>query len=184
VIAYKFLVTGAVGPISGVAWPQPAEGRAGAWLEADGPVAQCRRGIHACLVEHLAYWLHEELWRVELDGEAVPGLDCLIAPRGRLVEKVHAWSEQNGARRFAAAVRDHAAQAVSGLPAAQRTPLLGYIADSSWHVDHGVPASPALAALCASVGAARILPPEAQEDAYRRERAWQSAWIVKEMRLA
>lgn len=183
-IAFKFLSTGARGPITGVAWPQPASGRPGAWLEADGPVVACRSGIHACLTDHLAYWLHEELWRVELEGESVPGLDCLIARRGRLVEKVDAWSEQNGARRFAAAVRDHAAQAVGALPAARRTALLGYIEDSSWHVDRGILESPALAALCAAVAVAKIAPPEAQEDAYRRERAWQSAWIVKEMRLA
>jgi hypothetical protein len=184
VIAYKFLASGAVGPISGVAWPQPAERRPGAWLEADGPVTPCRSGIHACLTTQLAYWLHEELWRIELEGEPVPGLDCLIARRGRLLEKVHAWSEHNGAQRFAAAVRDHAAQAVGALPEAQRVALLGYIEDSSWHVNHGILESPALAALCASVGVAKIAPPEAQEDAYRRERAWQSEWIVKEMRLA
>jgi hypothetical protein len=127
---------------------------------------------------------HEELWRVELDGESVPGLDCLIARRGRLLENVHAWSEQNGAQRFAAAVRDHAAQAVGPLPAARRTARLGYIEDSSWHVDHGILESAALAALCAALGVAKIAAPEAQEDAYRRERAWQSGWIVKEMRLA
>jgi hypothetical protein len=31
---------------------------------------------------------------------------------------------------------------------------------------------------------AKISPLEAQEDAYRRERAWQSAWIAREMSLA
>jgi hypothetical protein len=184
VIAYKFLAADAVGPISRVAWPQPAAGRPGDWLEIDGPVALCQSGIHACLPEHLAYWLHEELWRVELDGEAAAGRDCVVAGRGRLLEKVHAWSEQNGAQRFAAAVRDHAAQAIGLLPEVQRTPLLGFIEDSSWHVDQGRRESPALAALCASMGVAKIVAPEDQEDAYRRERAWQSNWIVKEMRLA
>jgi hypothetical protein len=184
VIAYKFLATGAVGPISGRRWPRPENGRPGAWIEAHAPITLCRSGIHACLPEHLAYWLHEELWRVELEGPSVGGLDCLIAPRARLLEKVGAWSEEDGAQRFAAAVRDHAARAIDALPAAQRGHLVGYVEDSSWHVNHGILESPALAALCASIGVARMASPETQEDAYRRERAWQSAWIAGEMGIA
>jgi hypothetical protein len=183
-IAYKFLATGAVGAISRVAWPRPDGARPGAWIEADGPLAPCRSGIHACLAGDLAYWLHEELWRVEVDGPCIAGLDCLIAPRARLLERVRAWSDDDGAQRFAAAVRDHAAARIEALPPAQRDPLLGYVEDSSWHVDHGALESPALAALCASIAVARIAAPDSQEEVYRRERAWQSAWIVKEMRLA
>jgi hypothetical protein len=182
VIAYKFLATGGIGAISGAVWPRPSPGQPAAWLEA--PVQVCRSGIHACLPGQLAYWLHEELWRVELDGDSIPGLDCLIVPRARLLEKVSAWSDGGGAARFATAVRDHAAHTLAGLPAEQRDRLAGYVADSSWHVQHGALESPALAALCAAMAVAKIAPAHLLEEAYRRERAWQSAWIVQEMGLA
>jgi len=197
VTAYKFLARGGLGPITRVPWPWSGQAP-GPWLESSGPVALCRSGIHACTSDHLAYWLHEELWQIELAGGLTPGPDCVIAPRARLVRKIEAWSEGGGAQRFAAAVRDHAA-AVTGVhpDEAAREFLSGYVADSSWHVVNGQPESPALAALCASMAVAkaselefRRLPTdeataaEILEQAYRRERAWQSRWIVAEMGLS
>jgi hypothetical protein len=85
--AYKFLHAGRVGPFSGFAWPEAA------WVDADGPPEVCRSGIHACRLEHLAYWLADELWRIELDGELVETDLQMIATRGRLVERVSAWDE-------------------------------------------------------------------------------------------
>jgi len=173
-IAYKFLARGARGPVTGLAWPT-----VGRWLEASGPVSLCRDGVHACRADQLAYWLHEELWRVELDGEQIDGPDCVVAGRGRLVQRVDAWSEAGGAQRFAVAVRDHAASLVAARP-----DLQGYVDDSSWHVQHGASESPALAALCAAMAVAKTASDIDLEAAYRRERAWQSDWIVREMNLS
>lgn len=192
-IAYKFLARGGLGPITGRAWPLPAPPRPGAWLLSSGPIVLCRDGIHACRPDDLAFWLHEELWRVELDGEVVDGPDCVVAARGRLLARVDAWSEGGGARRFATAVRDRAASLIDAAGAHDR--LRPYVDDASVHVANGFAESPALAALCAAMGAAKAalaLAPDghrkaAQQDleaAYRRERVWQSSWIVREMQLS
>lgn len=101
--AYKFLHAGRVGPFSGFAWPE-AE-----WVDADGPPAPCRSGIHACRLEQLAYWLADELWRVELDGGLVETELQVIAARGRLVERVAAWDEA-ARRELAAECVRHAAR--------------------------------------------------------------------------
>ena len=194
-VAYKFLARGAVGPVSRARWPLPEGSQAGAWLGTEEPVALCRSGVHACLKEHLAFWLHEELWRVELGGDLSTGLDCVLSPRGRLVEKVGAWSEEGGAQRFAVAVRDHASSLIDERPEEERAALRGYVEDASWHVNNGRPESPALAALCSSMAVAKLsvmakktnveahTEADALEHAYRLERAWQSAWIVDQMGL-
>lgn len=181
--AYKFLATGALGPISRVPWPRPQPGRAADWISVTPPLDLCRRGIHVCGKEQLAHWLHEELWRVEVDGQAIDGIDCVVMERARLVEPVHAWSA-GGAQRFAAAVRDRAARLIETRPLEEQAWLQGYVQDASFHVVNATLESPALAALCASVGVARIAPTEEQEAVYRAERAWQSAWIVAEMGLS
>jgi hypothetical protein len=180
-VAYKFLARGARAPITGRPWPRPGSSLPSAWMQARGPVQLCREGVHACRPGELAYWLHEELWRVELDGEHLDGHDCIVAARGRLLERVDAWSEAGGAQRFAAAVRDHAASLISVRPDRER--LQGYVDDASWHVRNGFDESPALAALCSAMAVAKIGPDAELEAAYRRERAWQSHWIVREMRL-
>src|SRR5580765_543518 len=181
-MAYKFLARGARAPITGHAWPRPAgSSQPGAWMQARGPVRLCHEGVHACRAGELAYWLHEELWRIELGDEQVEGPDCVVAARGRLLDRVDAWSEGDGAQRFAAAVRDHAASLISARP--DRDRLQGYVDDASWHVGNGIDESPALAALCAAMAVAKIGPDAELEAAYRRERAWQSDWIVREMRL-
>jgi hypothetical protein len=180
-VAYKFLARSARAPITGQAWPRPGSSQPGAWMLARGPLQLCREGVHACRTGELAYWLHEELWRVELDGEQIEGHDCLVAARGRLLERVDAWSEAGGAQRFAAAVRDHAESLI--LARRDRDRLQGYVDDASWHVRNGFAESPALAALCSAMAVAKAEPNAELEAAYRRERAWQSAWIVREMRL-
>ena len=88
---WKFLLPGAVSPFAGFRWA----GAEGAWVEADA-VAPCRAGIHACRAEDLAYWLLPELWSIELDG-LHPGSDGdhkVVARRGRLVDRVVAWSAE------------------------------------------------------------------------------------------
>jgi hypothetical protein len=93
--AYKFLAPGRRAIFSGIMWPEHA------WVEAAGPTAVCRSGVHACLPRHLAYWLLAELWAIELDGDVVETPLKVVAPRGRLRERVEAWDD--GARRDFAA---------------------------------------------------------------------------------
>jgi hypothetical protein len=83
--AYKFLSAGRVAPFSGLRWPE------GEWVEADGPLEACRSGIHACLPQHLAYWVMDELWEIELDGEILEDELKVVGRRGRLVGPVAAW---------------------------------------------------------------------------------------------
>jgi hypothetical protein len=89
--AYKFLGAGRRGVFSGFAWPE------GEWVEADGPRAICRSGIHACRPKHLAYWIMDELWEIDLDGGFDETELKVVAERGRLVAPVTAWDD--GARR-------------------------------------------------------------------------------------
>lgn len=84
-IAYKFLASGTLGPFTGARW-EPGE-----WVEVEGPLEPCANGIHACTGDHLAYWLGEELWTVEVDGEVVDEGTVLVARRGRLVDRVAGW---------------------------------------------------------------------------------------------
>ena len=83
--AYKFLHAGSVGPFSGFHW-EP-----GRWVEADG-VSVCERGVHACRLGDLPFWVNDELWEVELGGDVVEARFKVVAPRGRLVSRVEAWT--------------------------------------------------------------------------------------------
>ena len=109
-IAYKFLSSGRVGLYSGVRWPEP-----GTWLEADGEVERCVRGIHALYPEGLLGWIDDELWTCELAGIVEDDGHELIAERGRLLERVEAWDE-SAARDFARACatrgREHVVEAL------------------------------------------------------------------------
>jgi hypothetical protein len=91
--AYKFTLPGAVGPFSGFHWPAPEGAQPGAWIEAEaGP--GCTTGVHACLVDDLPFWLHDELWEVELAGEPRRTRHKLVAAGGRLCRRVEAWDEE------------------------------------------------------------------------------------------
>lgn len=156
-IAYKFLAAGGRGPLSRVAWPA-----VGDWLVTDGPIVG-KRGAHVCTEDQLAHWLHDELWQVELAGPHLAGPDCLVAERARLVHRVAAWNA-DGAMRFARACLDHA-RALAADPA--------LLADAESVLGDGYPA---VAAYTAAIATARD-----DEAVYARERAWQSAWIVREI---
>lgn len=92
-IAFKFLRPQGVAIFSGHAWQTPAAGQVGEWVEAgEGPLVPCVNGVHASAPHDLAFWLAEELWEVELDGELIEGPQAIIARRGRLVRKVEAWN--------------------------------------------------------------------------------------------
>jgi hypothetical protein len=84
--AYKFLREGRVGPFTGFRW-EPAT-----WVEIGDPVL-CDRGVHACRPGDLPFWINDELWEVELDGDVVAGERQVVAPRGQLVRRIDAWTK-------------------------------------------------------------------------------------------
>jgi len=88
--AFKFLDRTGTAVLTGHAWPLPPGAKPGPWVEA-AEVRPCQVGVHACTANDLSYWISEELWVVELDGEIVPGRHKLAARRGRLVRRVDAW---------------------------------------------------------------------------------------------
>jgi hypothetical protein len=83
VIAFKFLRTGAIGPFTRFRWHRNE------WVEAHR--AQEGYGVHACRGSDLAWWISDELWRVELDGPMYERETQLEARRGRLLDRVEAW---------------------------------------------------------------------------------------------
>jgi hypothetical protein len=170
VIAYKFLLRGAVGPFSGHAWPGPAAGDPGPWVEAVGGVAVCRTAIHACRAEHLPWWIQAELWEAELRGPVEQVRHKLTAPAGRLVRRIDAWDEA-AARDFAAgcalAARDHAdADDVA----------IAMAGDAALSARDG---GAAVTAYIAAQTALRV----AGAEAMAAERARQSAWLVQRLGL-
>ena len=171
--AYKFLAAGAVGPFSGFVWPAPSAG-AQAWVEVEGALATSERGVHVCRPEELVHWIHEELWEVEFEGETQPGVDSLVARRARLVRRVDAWSEGGGTR-FVVACGEHAsALARTSTDASVR----GFLDDAEICAGGGFVA---LGALCAALAVTNLAPDAERQRAYREERAWQAAWIAREL---
>ena len=169
-MARKFLAAGGRGPFSGMAWPAPAGGVPGAWIVVDGALAQCERGLHVCRDVDLAYWIHDELWDVEVEGPAVEGLDCLVVARARLLRRIDAWTE--GRHRFAQASIEHAASSLSSIDSEAFGELLG---DAQLMATHGYPA---LACYTAAVAVGRANGRDAVQG-FRAERSWQSGWIAE-----
>jgi hypothetical protein len=161
VIAYKFLSDDAVGTFSRYRWP------IGEWVEAE--VDPCLSGVHACRPGDLPYWIGPELYEVELDGEVLEQSLKVVAARGRLTRRIDAWN-------------DETREAYSQLCIARAAELA---AASSKPLDVWAPPREASAAGPALMGfiAARIAEETGGVDAYRRERARQSAWLVEQLGL-
>jgi hypothetical protein len=106
---YAFLHDGSRSPVSGLVWPLPPGTAAGAWVTAGPDLPRdAVRGIRA---EHLARWFDDELWHVELGGRLVDRGSYTSAERGRLLERVTAWTAETAqslAAEFAFHLRDHA----------------------------------------------------------------------------
>lgn len=177
--AYKFLRRGAIAPISGVPWPTSTSGP-GPWVEAGGPLSPCRSGLHACRRESLAYWLHDELWEVELDGEIALAEDLLVARRARLVRCLDAWASGVAAR-FLAASRAHAAGLAAEATPAGKERARMWIEASDRHVAQG---NVALGAYTAAMGVARLDREVADIVRFREERFWQGRFIAAELGLS
>lgn len=178
-IAFKFLARGAIGPLSGHAWEKPTSARAGGWLGVEGSLIPCRRGVHACRADELAHWLHDELWLIELASPVTEGVDVLVARRGRLVGEVTEWSA-GGASRFAAAARDHAAEAVTAVAASHEEALACLQAARHFCTAGDV----AMTAYCAAMAVARMVGvTRFDQQAFEQERCWQSAWIASALDL-
>jgi|DewCreStandDraft_4_1066084.scaffolds.fasta_scaffold31767_3 hypothetical protein len=95
--AYKFLRAGRL----------PLHGR-GAWTPGKarsvrGQLEPCKRGIHYCRAEYLAYWISEELWTFEdlTPDEAFEFDTKVVTRKGRIVEQLTGWNKRT-ARLFAA----------------------------------------------------------------------------------
>jgi hypothetical protein len=100
--AYKFLDGDDRAVFSGFRWPVPGPGEeAGPWVEAEA-VRLCREGIHGCRPSDLGFWINEELWEIELDGEVVEADAKVVASRGRLRRRIDEWAG-GAAREFAEA---------------------------------------------------------------------------------
>jgi hypothetical protein len=184
-IAYKFLRSGAVGLVSGFGWPKPRGGAPGEWVESVGPLRACESGVHVCRGRDLPYWMHDELWTIEVDGEVVEAADMLIALRGRLLSRVDSWNPDRRTA-FVEACRDRAAEHVARTPPARRThgeAFMGHMGKYlrlQWTQ---------LGALCAALAIASTTEGGDDDAAgakalYRSEREWQARWLVEHLGLA
>jgi hypothetical protein len=167
--AYKFLRPGRVGPFSGFEWP------AGEWVEAGGGEL-CVRGIHACRLEDLPYWITRELWEIELDGAVHEEARKLVAERGRLVRRVEGWDSDAG-RRFAEACAERARERADAAAGRRAAGIAGYAGDAAANASKGK---------VAVVGyiAARAAELDAGVDGYAAERAAQADWLAADLGLA
>jgi hypothetical protein len=127
---FKFLAAGATGPFSGYRWPVPdrAGSHPGTWVVASPPLDPCLRGLHVCREADLPFWLHEELYVVDVEGPVQEYDSFVLARRARLLRRVEGWGPE-AARRLSRAcawrVRDLTAEALRQLGRRQDAGRLG-----------------------------------------------------------
>ena len=134
----------------------------GGWLE----------GARATTLEHLPVWIAPELWRVELAGDVATPAAQLLAPRGRLIEQVDAW-DRRMAEAFVAGCVGRTVNRVELRPDDATLGLLAADARSCGAPDANVCGWLAARAAFVLSGA----------DGYRREREYQSRWLVERLQL-
>lgn len=173
--AYKFLASGGRGPFSGFEWPLPSNGEPGPWVDAEGDLVPCSSGVHACPVETLPPWIHDELWQVELDGEVVRFESVLVAQRGRLVERVPGWNLEIGrelANACAERIRERAEASADPLRVAYADFLEGL-----------AEAANDSAGVSLTAYAAAHAVDESEPGTFKSERAWQARWLAERLGL-
>jgi len=195
-LAWKFLAPGALAPFTGISWPVPGEGDGG-WVEARSKPA---RGVHACALEDLPYWIDQELWVVELEGEVTRARRQLIAGRGRLVARLDEWSSaqaeftgaciertrrrvidallaagRDGDAALLSAPRDPEAERQTALSIAESGPTyVGYVADVIRRRPYPGTCAYMAANAAAAIGNVR---------GHDQERAEQAAWFSARFKL-
>jgi hypothetical protein len=87
---YKFLKRGSIAPFSRLLW------RPGEWIEAEGELDACRNGVHVCRQQDLPYWLSDELWEIDVDGDSLEHEQKLVVRRARLSARVDDWPSPIG----------------------------------------------------------------------------------------
>jgi hypothetical protein len=190
VIAFKFLGAGAVAPYTDFRWPIRGE-----WVSA--PVDRADVWVHACRQGALPYWIHEELWRIELEAPLRETRYQVASPRARLLGRVDAWRPPL-AREFAEACAWRARDvALSRLPPALHDAIAGtadlgaiaaaaaapgtlpgaYLADIARYALQGLPAMTSYieAVLASWLGGGL--------GAFEAERAWQARWLGGQLGL-
>jgi hypothetical protein len=200
-IVYKFLRAGRAGPFSGFRWPEP-----GAWVRTGADTNSCRRGIHACRTRDLPWWLADELWEIELDGEIRIEEHKIVAPAGMLRSRIDEWTPacaQEYADACAWRARDKAADALvrarHGQAADQLAACttLDQLLMTTRRLAEEIPDT-RISLTIAGDGAVRALSGAAPTSAYiaahaalrldgpsgyTAERAWQSLWLVERLGL-
>jgi hypothetical protein len=200
-IAYKFLRSGRTGPFSGFQWPEP-----GRWVHAERSTVACRRGIHACRIRDLPWWLTDELWEIELDGSVQVDEHKILAPAGRLCSQVEGWTPacaQEYADACAWRAHERAVQALTHTghdDAAGKLAVCGTLDDVVLVARELADAVPdtRISLTIAGDGAFRALtgaPPTSAyiaahaamrldgAEGYAAERAWQSRWLAERLGL-
>lgn len=162
-IAYKFLDAGGVGPFTGFHWP------VGDWVDA-GEIEPCRSGVHALRARDLPFWLGQELWEIELEGEVLEQGRKVVAPRGRLLRRREEWNGEL----LDALAGDCLAQTRAKFGSVPG--LSGFVVDiERFRAQGRIP----LAAFAAAHAAELSGGPRA----YERERRRQAAWLADRLGL-
>jgi hypothetical protein len=167
VIAYKFLRPDGSSVFTGFRWPLPAAAP-GEWVGAE--IEPCHSGIHACLPSDLPLWIGRTLYEVELDGEILEERTKVIASRARLLRRIEAWGDDLRAD-YTRMCADRGHELALG----PSPPL------EQWDavIEPSIPEGPALLGFVAARIAEELDGPEA----YQRERAAQTAWLVERLGL-
>ena len=161
VIAFKFLRAGGIAPFTGFHWTR------GTWVSAP-PGGGEGTGVHACRIADLPFWVDDELWRIELDGETFARRTQVEAQRGRLLERVGGWDPRAFADVCAQRAREYAARARNAeLDEYARLASRGIAGNSGFMA--------AVAAVAAHGG---------DRAAYSEERTWQARWLAETLKLA
>jgi hypothetical protein len=118
VLAYAFLDHGRRSYVTDAVWPP-----AGDWIDA-------AEDVRACSAEELPWWLDEELWEVELEGDVRELGRALTASRMRLVQRVDAWTDDVATELVAVCARRARDEAVRALRETGRAEDAAALADA------------------------------------------------------